>query len=64
MKIPSRLSRAGLMRAGLWLAHVGRRDVDDILAHVRLSGEVLPADAYPVPEEAIRLLEGAGFPRP
>lgn len=43
---------------------VGRRGVDAVLAEVRLAGEVLPAGAFPMPEEAIRLLEGRTSPRP
>ncbi|MGU3402167.1 hypothetical protein [Methylobacterium brachiatum] len=43
---------------------VGRRGVDAVLAEVRLAGEILPAEAFPVPEEAIRQLEGGTPPRP
>jgi hypothetical protein len=43
---------------------VERRGVEEILAHVRLAGEVLPAEAFPVPEDAIRRLEGGTSPRP
>jgi hypothetical protein len=43
---------------------VERRGADEILAHVRLAGEVLPVETFPVPEDAIRKLEGAGSPRP
>jgi hypothetical protein len=43
---------------------VERKGADEILAQVRLAGEVLPAEAFPVPEDAIRQLEGAGAPRP
>ncbi|WP_408902931.1 hypothetical protein [Methylobacterium radiotolerans] len=43
---------------------VERRGVDEILAQVRLAGEVLPTDAFPVPEDAIRQLEGGTSLRP
>jgi hypothetical protein len=43
---------------------VERRGVDAVLAEVLLAGEVLPAGAFPMPEEAIRLLEGRTSPRP
>ncbi len=43
---------------------VARRGVDEVLAQVRLAGEVLPAASFPVPEEAVRLLEGGAAPRP
>lgn len=43
---------------------VERRGVEEILAQVRLAGEVLPAEAFPVPEDSIRRLEGAASPRP
>lgn len=41
-----------------------RKGADEVLAQVRLAGEVLPVEAFPVPEDAIRLLEGGGAPRP
>ena len=45
-------------------ARVERMGSDAVLAEARLAAEVLPQASFPVPEEVVSHLEGAGGPRP
>jgi hypothetical protein len=45
-------------------ARVERLGSDAVLAETRLAAEVLPQASFPVPEEVVSYLEGAGAPRP
>lgn len=44
-------------------ARVERMGSDAVLAEARLAAEVLPQASFPVPEEVVSYLEGAGAPR-